>query len=242
MLSKIQGTIDRRLLVNFSADPEVVQKLLPKPFRPQVVRGRAVVGICLIRFSGLRPQCFPFGIRSENAAHRIAVEWAGAKGVECGVYIVRRDTSSWLKTFLGGWMFAGVYHRADFCFVEEGSRYEVAFESRDSSARVRVSGDVWGDTPTNGGAGADRWPRSSVFSSLEEASQFFKNGSTGFSPGGDGTPEGMRLVTDHWNVNLFEAQTVQSSFFEDEKKFPKGTLQYDHTLIMRHIPHYWEKV
>jgi hypothetical protein len=47
------------------------------PFRPQLVHGWAVAGICLIRLGRLRPSRVPsaVGLRSENAAHRIAVEW-----------------------------------------------------------------------------------------------------------------------------------------------------------------------
>jgi hypothetical protein len=34
----------------------------------------------------------PFGINSENAAHRIAVTWEDEGGVHDAVYIPRRDT------------------------------------------------------------------------------------------------------------------------------------------------------
>jgi hypothetical protein len=32
-----------------------------------------------------------------------------------------------------------------------------------------------------------------------------------------------------------------SSFFEDEKRFPRGSVQFDHALIMRDIPHEWHE-
>jgi len=74
----IRGVIDRRILVNFTVDPAVAAKLLPRPFRPKLVNGFAVAGICLIRLKQIRPRGWPaiLGISSENAAHRIAVEWA----------------------------------------------------------------------------------------------------------------------------------------------------------------------
>jgi hypothetical protein len=54
---RLSSVIERRLLVNYRADP------------------RAVAGICLIRLGQVRPHGAPgrFGLRSENAAHRIAV-------------------------------------------------------------------------------------------------------------------------------------------------------------------------
>lgn len=44
------GEIERRLLVNYRVDAGGVGRLLPEPFRPQLVDGAAVAGICLIRF------------------------------------------------------------------------------------------------------------------------------------------------------------------------------------------------
>ena len=71
------GRIRRRILVNWVADPEPVARLLPAPFRPKLLRGRAVVGVCLIRLEGLRPEALPnaLALSSESAAHRVAVEW-----------------------------------------------------------------------------------------------------------------------------------------------------------------------
>lgn len=75
----IRGVIDRRILVNYRVDPEALAPLLPAPFRPQLQRGYGVAGICLIRLRGVRPKFLPswLGISSENAAHRVAVEWDG---------------------------------------------------------------------------------------------------------------------------------------------------------------------
>src|SRR6266851_9194080 len=95
----IHGLIDRRILVNYRLDPEVLKKLLPRPFRPKIINNVGIAGICLIRLKEIRPSGFPgvVGIASENAAHRIAVEW-DEQGKSCeGVYIPRRDTSSRLN-------------------------------------------------------------------------------------------------------------------------------------------------
>src|SRR5258705_1756352 len=40
----IQGIIDRRVLVNFTVDPNVIQKIIPQPFRPKIYKGKAIVG------------------------------------------------------------------------------------------------------------------------------------------------------------------------------------------------------
>ncbi|WP_406291790.1 DUF2071 domain-containing protein [Embleya sp. NBC_00896] len=90
------STIERRLLVNYRVDPEITARLLPAPLRPVLVRGYAAAGICLIRLARLRPDSAPFGLglRTENAAHRIAVRWDTSDGPRSGVYIPRRDSDS----------------------------------------------------------------------------------------------------------------------------------------------------
>ena len=74
-LPAIKGIIDRRILINFRIDPDVMAHNLPSPFRPKLVRGYAIGGICLIRLKAARPTFLPlpWGMGSENAAHRIAV-------------------------------------------------------------------------------------------------------------------------------------------------------------------------
>src|ERR1700689_1239483 len=95
----IQGIIDRRILVNFTVDPDIVQKIIPQQFRPKIYKDKAIVGICLIRLKNIRPKGLPnyVGISSENAAHRIAVEWIENNEIKEGVFIPRRDTSSLLN-------------------------------------------------------------------------------------------------------------------------------------------------
>ena len=105
----VRGMIDRRILVNFRVQPEVLTRLLPAPFRPKLVGGVGMAGVCLIRLKGIRPRFLPscLGVSSENAAHRIAVEWNEGETTLEGVFVPRRDTSSRLNTLVGGCLFPG---------------------------------------------------------------------------------------------------------------------------------------
>src|SRR5919204_5757200 len=107
----IRGIIDRRILANFRVDATVLARLLPSPFRPKLVHGAGMAGVCLIRLKDIRPRFLPsfLGISSENAAHRIAVEWDEGGRRREGVFIPRRDTSSWLNTLAGGRLFPGLH-------------------------------------------------------------------------------------------------------------------------------------
>jgi len=108
-LPTIHGYIDRRILINFTADPECVRKIIPEPFRPKIYKGNAIVGICLIRLKHIKPKGLPdfIGIASENGAHHIAVEWEEDGVTKEGVYIPRRDTSLVLNALVGGRIISG---------------------------------------------------------------------------------------------------------------------------------------
>lgn len=225
------GVIARRLLVNYRVAPEVLARLLPAPFRPQVIGEWGVAGICLIGLRAVRPRGLPtaFGLASENAAHRIAVEWKERGATLRGVYIPRRDTSSRVSAFLGGRLFPGVHHRARFSVRDTADHVAVSLVSQDGCTRVGVEGCV-GDSLQSG----------SVFGSLAAASAFFERGALGYSAGR--TPsihDGLELRTAAWRVVPLTVERVSSSFFEDRHAFPSGSITFDSALLMREIAHEW---
>src|SRR5215469_12471268 len=140
----LQGTIDRRLLVNYHVDPGVLQRLLPAPFRPKLIHGVGIAGICLIRLKQLHPRALPvrFGLSSENAAHRIAVEWEDQGARREGVYIPRRDTSSRFNTLIGGRLFPGVHHLGQFDVTETDGGFSIHVASGDDETRVTVEAQL----------------------------------------------------------------------------------------------------
>jgi hypothetical protein len=227
----MSSVIERRLLVNYRVDPEIAAGLLPASLRPQQVGGWAVAGICLIRLGQVRPSWVPggFGLRSENAAHRIAVEWDGPRGRETGVYIPRRDSGSALNVLVGGRLFPGEHHRARFDVRETRQDLHVAYASRDGSTSVSV------DVRT-----AENFQGSELFADLGVASEFFRQGSVGFSATRDGQRlDGLELGTGSWRVEPVDAHTVHSTFFDDPDRFPQGTATLDCALLMRDIPVAW---
>jgi hypothetical protein len=227
----IRGVIDRRILVNFRVEPDVLARLLPRPFRPKLVNGMGMAGVCLIRLKHIRPRFLPafLGISSENAAHRIAVEWDQDGEPHEGVFIPRRDTSSWLNTLAGGRLFPGVHHRARFQVQEAGDHFRVAVDSDDRRTRLRVEGHV-----------GTELPGTSVFASVAEASRFFERGSLGYSvTRRPGEFDGLELCIHHWQVQPLILEPVESSYFEDREQFPPGSVAFDSALLMRQIEHEW---
>jgi hypothetical protein len=227
----VQGLIERRILINFIVDPEIVAKIIPSPFRPKVFKNKAIVGICLIRFKNLKPKGFPdfMGISSENGAHRIAVEWDEDGQIKEGVYIPRRDTSLRLNTILGGRIFPGKHYLAKFNVKESDGNYHVDFISSD---QTKISIDAQETSLYN---------PNSIFENLETVSKFFERGSIGYSPNKN-KYEGLKLQAYTWEVKPLEVLNVKSSFFEDETIFPKNSVKFDNALLMTHIEHEWHSV
>lgn len=229
-LPNLEGLVERRLLVNYRVDPEIAERLLPAPFRPQLVNGWAVAGICLIRLGQLRPRGLPgvVGVRSENAAHRFAVTWPGADGPSVGVYIPRRDTGAAMNALVGGRLFPGRHHRARFRVNESRSEVRVGFDSDDGSTSVDVAVATGGEFS------------SQLFRSLDDASRFFQRGSVGYSATRTCDQfDGLELRTDAWRVEAMEIVSVRSSFFDDPELFRRGSATIDCALLMRDVPVTW---
>jgi hypothetical protein len=224
----ITGIIDRRILVNFTVDPEVIRKIVPAPFSPKIYQGKAIAGICLIRLKHVRPKGLPafLGIGSENGAHRIAVEWEEGGQLREGVYIPRRDSSSVFNHLVGGRIFPGRHFKAKFDVSEDNGKYHVAFVSSDGT---NISVDAKKAAELN---------KDSIFKDIEAASEFFKKGAAGYSPNGT-KYDGLLLNTYRWEIEPLEVTHVSSSFFEDERFFPKGCAKFDNALLMISIAHEW---
>jgi hypothetical protein len=230
-LPAIQGMIDRRVLVNFRVDPRVIADYLPPPFRPILVNGFAIAGICLIRLKHVRPRFIsaPWGFKSENCAHRIAVEWETDGQRHHGVFIPRRDSDSRLNYLAGGRLFPGEHHRAKFTVCETGDRLSVAMNSTDKQASVSVVASI-----------STRLPTGSAFASIDEASAFFESGNLGYSgTRRPGIYDCLELCCQNWQVIPLEIEKVSSSFFENRSDFPTGSVEFDCALLMRDVQHRW---
>lgn len=230
-LPVMRGVIERRLLVNYRCSPDIVAKLLPAPFRPKLIHGHAMAGICLIRLGELRPGFVPasLGLTSENAAHRIAVEWEDQREMCSGVFIPRRDSNSQINRFAGGGLFPAIAQAAKFQVAESEHRLKIELRSIDGATFVRVAARLGEVVPT-----------ASLFGTLEEASDFFRAGCIGWST--RAKPEefdGVELCCDQWDLKPLIIERVESSFFNNPLRFPRGTAMFDSAFLMRGITHEW---
>lgn len=132
-LTTVHATIGHRLLINYAADPDVVAALLPDGLRPQTVDGHAVVGICALRLTQMRPPGVParLGVTSDDAAHGIAVEWDTDHGTDTGVFVLRRDSTQRLVVLAGGRLFHGVHGHASFRVHDDPEALQITIRTQD---------------------------------------------------------------------------------------------------------------
>jgi hypothetical protein len=226
----LAAVMERRILVNYRVDLDVLGSHLPAPFRPALVGGYGVAGICLIRLGRIRPAGLPAaGLRSENAAHRAAVCWDGPDGPVTGVYIPRRDTSSPLAALAGGRLFPGYLHLARFRAREDAGGYRIQVDSRDGIVHVEVEAHL-----------ATELAPGSIFTSLDAASSFFRCAPAGYAA----TPaqdvfDGVQLETSGWTLQPLRLDRVASSFFDDRRRFPVGTAMPDSAFLMSGLSTIW---
>jgi hypothetical protein len=159
----------------------------------------------------------------------MAVEWEENGATKEGVYIPRRDTSSYFNSLVGGRIFPGRHFHARFDVKEENDHYHVAFKSSDGAA-ISIDADK-----------VESFSPNSIFQNLGNASDFFEAGAVGYSPNGT-KYEGLELKTHNWRVEPLKVISIQSSFFEDGTNFPKGTVQFDNALLMTQVNHEWHSV
>jgi hypothetical protein len=234
-LPVIEGNIKRRILINYQLSPQEAMKLLPNPFRPKLINGKAIVGICLIRLEQIRPSFLSWlkcGIMSENAAHRIAVEWEENGVSKEGVYIFRRDTNSILNQISGGRIFPGEHMSSKFIVSDIDKAIDLKMISNDGKTDVRFKGHE-----------TDKLPSTSIFSSIDELTEFFRGGADGYSPTKKGDClQGMCLVTHTWNMTPLHIETLDTTFFTNSLQIAKDSIKVDSVVIMRDISHEWKSL
>lgn len=227
IFSEISGIIDHRILLNFRIDPDVIQAQIPSDFKPKIVKGYAIAGVCQVSLSSMAPLGIPRIIQtsSHNIAHRVAVDTPDGEGV----YIIRYDTNSKLNKLSGGRLFPGVYGLANFNISSKKDNYVVDIRKSDDSPLVLIDASL-----------EKTLPEGSVFKDADELSLFFKNGNIGWSSSiGKDRFDSVELKTNGWNMEPLLVLKQFSEVFSDQEKYPSGSVQFDSAMIMRNISHSW---
>jgi len=120
-------------------------------------------------------------------------------------------------------------HRLGRRVDERDGHYHIGLDSDDVLTRLDVVGRACSGLPAT-----------SVFRSLQEASDFFERGSLGWSVTKQaGEFDGLELRSFNWQVTPLAVERVTSSFFDDQTLFRPGSAEIDSALLMKGIDHEW---
>jgi hypothetical protein len=230
-LPVLNGLIDRRILVNYRVEPDVVKSLLPSYLEPLVINGYASAAICLLRLKNIGMKYSPSFLRitSENAAHRFLVKYTKGNEEGTAVFIPRRDTDSILNVVLAGKMFSWPHYSASFLVKEANGNYCVKMQSKDHHSMVQVEAQL-----------SDTFPSKSMFDSLDHASDCFHGCAVGISPSAQVSKvKTIKLKTKTWYVKPLHISFLKSSYFENKSLFPEGSIEFDNGILMEGIEHEW---
>ncbi|MEO0448631.1 MAG: hypothetical protein AAF191_21410, partial [Verrucomicrobiota bacterium] len=127
-------------------------------------------------------------------------------------------------------IFPGVHHFSEFTVADE-----------DGFIALRVdANDMEGPLVDLQLRETEEFPADSVFSTLQESSEFFEAGCIGYSSRPHScTLDGLLLKVAHWQVSPLEVASIDSAYFDDQTLFPRDSIALDHALLMRDIPHEW---
>ena len=162
-------------------------------------------------------------------AHRVAIQYRDGPQWRSGVFIWRRDTNHTLTQMLGGRCFPGVHHGAAFNVCESDNKISIIVKTRHGRADVSLEASF-----------SEGWRGSSLFESVSDASEFFRQGDCGFSCALDGSHlEGMRLHVPRWEMSALEVKYLKTIFFQSTHMLPPGSVEPDSAFVMRRLPHEW---
>ena len=51
--------------------------------------------------------------------------------------------------------------------------------------------------------------------------------------------DGIELRTRGWSLEPLQIEEVESSWFSDTARFPRGSVEFDCALLMRNVGHEW---
>jgi hypothetical protein len=128
---------------------------------------------------------------------------------------------------VGGRIFPGSHHHAAFDVNETPDSCDVSLIADKGRGGVSVS--VRTRRP-------EQFRPTPLFSTLEQASQFFRDRFDAYSATRRSTRlDGLRMTTGAWPFEPTEVVHARSTFFDDPERFPSGSAVLDSAFLMREV-------
>ena len=116
-----------------------------------------------------------------------------------------------------------------FTVAAEDGRFRLEMTSLDAETSILIGAHL-----------ADQVQPEPAFADVESASEFFGCGPIGYSARPDGAAfDGVRLDPHGWNLRPLTVEHVASSYFDDMRRFPPGSITLDSAFLMRDLDTTW---
>lgn len=226
LINSISGLCERRLILNWRVDPDIVAKLLPRPFRPRLVNGHAIVGMDVLKLAEMRPTGLPAftGFSTENAIDRIAVEWDEGGTIVQGLYVPHRYSPSTVNALVSSArLFPTIFTHALFDFNERAGRYQVSVFA--GANRFELDANE-----------SKTFAEKSILGSPNAASDFHRDAKISYSPSPDKDKfDAIYLKTLDWKATPLSIKSVSYSYID--RLYPGAV--FDSALVMHSTKHEW---
>lgn len=223
----LEGTIERRLLISYRADPDIVRTHLPTGSRHTPSRATPSSVSASSNSASTPPAC-PERSASGPSTARTATPSSTPTDNPPSTSPAETPTRRSSHPPAGDSSPAATTEPR-ITATEDEHNLRVTLDSRDDLIHVTVKAH-----PT------DQLPGDSVFADPATASAFFEHADTGYS---DTTRidclDALILETANWSATPLAVDEVDSSYFDNSDRFPEGSITLDHGLLMRDIHHTW---
>lgn len=106
VVKRVSAHIERRIVINFSVDPNEIERVVDCPWlRPQVVAGQGVASLCVLWMDGVIPTGWPKFLAQSQISIAVRFGVINVETGEPGVYVPERCSNTvlaWLLTRMGG--------------------------------------------------------------------------------------------------------------------------------------------
>lgn len=224
-MSAVPARIDRRILILYRIAPEHAERMMVPGHQPRKLKGYSLGGIALVRCARVHSPLLPARMMAcENALHFVCGLRIVQQRAEASALVMRYDTSSRLHAWIGGerrWHCR--HHHARFEVQESPEMIDIECDSDDRRSHVAIQAHL------------DRKIcRQSVFHSTDQVLHLLQSElrSLGLTRC-DGSGSSRRRSIRQSQLIPLRVDRLESSLFEDQQRFPAGSVQFDSAYWLR---------
>ena len=215
-------------LVNYAMEPFLLQSLLPYPIQPNIHNGEAFLSVVVSELKDMRPTFIPkgMGFNFNQIVYRAIVTCNN----ERGVHFLRSDANNKIMCLTGNLFSFFHFNYARIENTLNDGHHSINVLTKNREADIVANYDL---SKVN-----KEMPEYSVFSSLEDAKEFFVELYVAFSAI-DNCSTAVRIKRTEWDLRVVHDENAIYSFMDGSEMFPKGSTRLDSVFYVKNLFYHW---